>query len=524
MITLRELGAGGLARVLLEQDRKEISQAFGGMPTDLPGFIPSPLGRGGAIPRKTDAAQRLMISQERHAKLILAEVWRLYDTEHGRDKVGRQVKTSRNVLNRVVDELAVAYETPPVRRFGKGGSLAMERAWRDVVIDAVTGAGFDLLAGLWARYAFFLNVVHVIPSVIDGRLAYTTVLPHAADVVIADGDTEPSILTYLTTGAGFVRVAVDNERYWHLDQAGQIVNEFEHRYRDIEGEPMQPWVQWRTRGRLDSLDYWDRGRGRQIIDTTLEVGVVDAAMRAVRQANNSKLSTLQADNVKDNIPPGQQVSPEIPMVGRDFEFEVHDLIVPVKEFLEHMNSAMEEIAEAHGVHRGVIDKSASTDAFSDHVAVARQRNKQLPFLRKADIATQVKTAIIMKAEGHRASPRLPPRRVARSVVLDYPELTFAQRPKERLEVQQLRLSMGLTDPVQVYMAEHPGTDAEEARRQLDKSAELRNELIHLQTVRNMPADAARDSETLAQQQGRQGGQTSHNTSHQDRDDERRQQQ
>jgi hypothetical protein len=517
-ITLAQLGVDGLRQRLADQELAEtvapVHHVSGRPSRVIPGSggsapsVGPPVTMGsavaagsGTVSRKIDAAQRLLIDNENHLQLIVAEIYRLYDSVHGRESVAKFARITRNVLQDTVDQLAVAYTRAPTRTFDASGSREMAIAWREAVLDA---GEFDLNAEQWARLAFFLNVVHVIPQVTEnGDLVYETILPHAADVVIGTGEREASILVYASAGDGWTRVAVDTERFLYLDANWAVVTEFEHGY-TLRGQPMRPWTAWRVRPRLASDDYWGFPRGRQLVDATLSVGVTAAEMRHTRKGNHHKLLALTAPSIKKDIPPGQHISPEAPLLLKAGVVEVHDLVVPVTEFTEDMDSEWEAIAESYGVTRGAIDKSKSVDAYAEHTQIAAQRDKQIKHLRRADLETSYKTAVVMRADGHPMTGRLDPDAVVAALAVKFQPLTFLADPKDRFDAYGKELSLGLKDHVAIRMAEHP-----------DEDNEFANELAKHQ----LSADATEDGESLDQRQGRIGGQATPDGD-EDEDDER----
>jgi hypothetical protein len=515
VITLRELGSHGLRDRIHAQDRLELEQIGGTASTDLPGMRPpSALGVGGARTRKQDMAARVMIDQEEHKRLIITEIWRKYNTDDGRRQVAKHADVTRNVLARTANALSVAYKRPPLRVFEKG-PRKLERAWRESVMPAY--AAVDQ----WARYAWICNVVHIIPQVHDGELSYEEVLPHAADVVFGPGDRKPSILVYLTDGPAWNRVAVDDERYWYLDENWRVVAEFAHGYRDLRGRPMQPWIPWRVRGRLGSMDYWARGVGRQLVDTTLKVAVVNAAMGAKRLAGDSKQPVLTARNIKEDVAPNQKLGGEHPIMLRNGELDVVDLINPVKDWIEQMDADIEALAESYGVTRGAIDKSKSGDPWREHVQISEHREGQIPHLMRAELETATKTAIIMRTDGHPAAGTIDPRRVQERLRITFRAHTFHEKPGDRMDFYAKERSAGLASHVDQRMREHPTEDREQARAAVKATIEERNEFAELLAARNLPLDAGQDADNLAQLQGRIGGMT--RDSNPDGNDERREQ-
>jgi hypothetical protein len=518
VITLAELGPEGLRRAIEEQDRQERETFFGQASTDINAPLPGPLGFGGAVPRKQDAALRVRIDQERHRDDIIAEVWRLYSTKAGRESVGKHVDVQRNVLQRTANALSVVYEREPVR---KAGSKRMEKAWRESVIDR---GKYNLRAEGWARYALITNVVHVIPMIVDGVVKYEAILPHAADVVFDAGDSDPSILVYMSSGAGWVRVAVDNERFWYFDQSWRLVDEVVHGYRGPDGKPMQPWTEWRTGSRLDTTDYWQRGKGQQLVSATLKVGVVNAAKSAARQHGNAKQKVLSANQVMDDVAPGQVLTSEHAlMLSHAAKLEAVDLIVPVEEFIRDMDEMFGEIAESFGVPVGVIDTSkASSDGYAEFVAVAKTRQQQAKYLHWADIETSMKTAIIMRAEGHPATFSIDPARFAKTFSIKFQAHTFGERLSDRLKGYEAGMGLGLMDQVTARMLENPDEDAATAEREVRATIKRRNEFSNLLAKHNLAGDAGQDGDNIAQLQGRLGGQAQ--PSDPDGDDERQRQQ
>ena len=518
MITLRQLGPDGLKTQLAELDRAELGGSVGRTGKGVPHLAGSTAPHIG-VPRKVDAAQRWLIDHEAHAQMIVDEIWRVYDTEEGARSVSKFVTVERNLLRRIINDLAVVYERPPVRqigsdiKLGSARSEAMAKAWRRVVLEE---GKFDLHAQQWARYAMLLNVVHVIPQVFEGRLIYETIYPYSADVVMAPGENEPSVLVYASNGAGWCFVAVDAERFWYLDEDMVPVFEFEHGYKDLRGRPMQPWVAWRVLPRLASEPYWGYPIGRQLVDATLAVGRASAAMEEVRKNNAGKLSTLTAPSIKDDVPPNQAVTPEYPLMLRDGKFEVHDLSVPVTEFLEHIASHEASLAEAYRVPVGVLNSARTVDSFSEHAAIAKQRDDQIKFLRMADVETSIKTAIVMRADSHPDTGELDPQAVSDTFAVKYQALTFLERPADRFAAYNAEMGLGLASPVDLRQREHPDEDRATAHaRQLETLLE-RNEFNSLQARHQLATDPSEDGENLAQQQGRVGGQA---TSDEDDDDE-----
>jgi len=482
VITLAQIGPLGLQRSLEQLEHED-----------------------GSTRRRLAAAVRLKIDLEQHADLIRFEVKRHYKVASAVKSISEHVDTRHNVLKRVADRLATpAYEVPPAREW-----IGMPATTRKEWLTTLRDEGLlELETEKWTRYAFLLNVVHVLPQIRDGELRFETVLPHAADVIFDNSERDPSILVYDSDGGDFKRVAVDSERYWYLDKAGAVVDEYEHGLKDRRGRPVTPWIEWRISPRPDE-DYWDRGRGQILVDATLAVGRVSAHMEWVRRTNAAKLSTLQADDL-DDIPPEQAVTPERPLVmtSTTARFEVHDLIVSVDEFVKQISSITEDVAEHYGVRSRVIDPRVSDtgdQSLHDQEDKAKFRRSMIKFLRRAEHLLQHKTALVAQRSKHPAA--VDPELVREGFRCLFPELTFVDHPKAQLETDMMAMSAGQTDHVQIYMRRHPGVDEAEASAAVRKSIDIRNEFAALLAARNLPADAEQDGDSLAQAQGRIGGLT-----------------
>ena len=69
------------------------------------------------------------------------------------------------------------------------------------------------------------------------------------------------------------------------------------------------------------------------------------------------------------------------------------------------------------------------------------------------------------------------------------------------------MSIGATDPVVFYQSQNPGLTFDEAAAAVQRHIEVRAQINEFQAQRNMPSDPAHDGQSLAQMQGRIGGNT-----------------
>ena len=497
MILLAEIGPNGLHELLKRQWSREGQHWV-----------------GGSSGRKADFSTRLQIDTENHKHLIQARVKRLFHDHDIRDAIAEHVDVRRNVLKRVVDRVATPYETPPLREIA-GISEDAQRAFLDAYREAKT----DTTASTWSRYGFLLNVVHVIPRIESTGLHWVTVLPHECDVVWDPaGEHDPSILVYGCKDRGARYVAVDRERWWWLDKDYKIVDEEEHPegwHPSADELGPTPWAEFRVADRQPG-DYWCRGAGQALVDGALQVGMISAQLEWSRRTHAKKLITLQlGDN--DESPPGQTMQGETAFItrGDQTRFAVHDTVVGVGEFLAHISSIVEDLAESYGLPATEIDpSSASTqdaaNAFGpagprNYERIAKLRTSMLKHLRLGEHQLADRAGILLAATGRLGG--VTREDIRRGFRCSWLPLTFADTPKSQIDTAIAGMSIGATDPVVFYQSQNPGLTFDEAAAAVQRHIEVRAQINEFQARRNMPSDPAHDGQSLAQMQGRIGGNT-----------------
>jgi len=511
MLRLKDLGTDGLRR-LLEQQQREEMEALDQSYTDIkPGTVGEATRNGSAMSRKNNARARMLVDAQRHRHLIEAHICRMYSTPEIRAGILAHVSVLKNLQRQVTNAIAVAYSRPPSRVFKDVDETEARK-----FATAYREAGTDELAEQWNRQSFFLGVVHVLPRYEQdeqggGRLTWVTVLPDCADVLFdPKGEKDPSVLVYETTGHGAVRVAVDSERWWWLNERWEVVREEEHNMN------MRPWVVFRWE-QPPSFDYWNRGQAQDIYEATLEMGRLLAHMRWVRKNYSKKTETLHlGQNVK--APPGQNmgaIEPIVTIGDGDHEFEVHDTAVPPDAFIVEMRELTEAVLEGHGLPANVVDfNTASTQDASNafapaklnkHEALVKVRDKSVKMYKRAELELAVRAVAVLRAHGQ---SQLTEQQVRESLSILFASLSFADTPVARMASAKAQQSMMQTNPIALYQAENPGATTEEARAAVLENiriiAELNAELVSY----NMTIDADKGLMTTAQINGMIGGELS----------------
>ena len=477
MITLRQIGPRGLQR-LLEVQRAQEDAAF----------------RGGWRARKANFAARLLIDHERHLDLILRRVAEVYETAEARAAIGRHVDRRRNLLRKMADRVAIAYETPPSREV-RGVAERRQRAFLAAYKEAQT----NLEAVTWGRTAWTCNVVHVLPRIQDGRLQWVTVRPHAADVIFDPaGEPKPSILIYDTNSRGARYVAVDGERWWWLTDGFEVLADEEH------AMGPRPWAEFRC-SQPPEDDYWDRGRGQHLIDATLEIARISAHMAWARKIQSKNAAYIIVGS-EDKLPPGQMLNGEDPLFirGEGVTIGTLGMIVPVKDFEDEMRSIARDAAEAIGVPYDDADTDPGPTSPRDQAQLVKVRNAQIKYLRVGEEQAAKSAAAELTRVAHAGA--LDPDTVAEGFRIDFAPLSFADHPLAKVEAAKAEFSIGLNSEFRHYAREHQ-TTLEQARDEVLENLEQRSEFLELLTKRNLPADG-NDGATVPEVQGQIGGRMS----------------
>lgn len=485
MITLRELGPDGLKALHQKQAKADGDRYSGGIDS-----------------RKANFGERLRIDAEDHRDLIAVRVRKVHQSFEIREEIVKHVGIGRNVLLRVVNAIAVAYDTPPIRELRD-----VPEEQKRKLLDAYRTAETDTTAPTWGRYAFLCNVVHVLPRIErDLGLQWVTVLPDAADVIWdPQGERDPSILMYACHDLGAARVAVDSERWWWLDKQWKVIADEEH------GIGMRPWAEFRVAPRKPG-DYWARSVGRNLVDATLDVGRIAAQMAWTRRTAGRKQVVI-GEGENSPIIPGQVLGGELPAyVPHDATFDVKDTIVSPDDFLKDIAAVFEDVAESYGLPAGAIDPSqgSMSDAGNGpriHERLVKSRLSQTKHLGLGETQLAIRTSALLTKNGRLS---VTAEQARASFRLRWAPASYADTPKAQAEAAVAFMSNGLasSDSVAFHQLQNPGLTFEEALEEVLHHIETQAKINDIQASRNLPSDASKRGETLPQVQGRIGGQAS----------------
>ena len=478
-------------------------------------------------PRRVDMSERLRIDREDFHMLAANWIRERYETPEVAASLVKFIDPSANLLQRITTTLAVAYRQPPTR-FIRDDEQASQN-WAALMKEARV----HTVAKTWGRYAFLLNVVFVCPVVrpmMDGdeekqQLSYHIIMPDRIvaayfgadprwpDVLICehqDGDAEPG---YMAKGKP-VYVAIDAEGYTYFNSAWEVVDfrpngvgrKLHVPFRVTEGQPG---------------DFWDRTRGRKLVTSTLEIARIWASMSYVRKGQNRKLLTLFASNL-DGVPDQQVLEAEKALVAEgepgSIDLGIQDFETGVSGFANEIRLRVETVAESYGVPSTMIDLSSSISgqnadyanisqlsAAKSYASLAEIRDSQIEHLREAEHELAYRTALVLEANRHPLA--VDPELVRERFEIVWPPLTFVEHPLVQVQVAEKKMALGLADHATIYQEMHPWLTLDQAQERVLAHIDRRNEYSALLAARNMSANPADDAMSLAQLQGRLGGET-----------------
>ena len=174
--------------------------------------------------------------------------------------------------------------------------------------------------------------------------------------------------------------------------------------------------------------------------------------------------------------------------------------------------------ESYGVPSTMIDLSSSISgqnadyanisqlsAAKSYASLAEIRDSQIEHLREAEHELAYRTALVLEANRHPLA--VDPELVRERFEIVWPPLTFVEHPLVQVQVAEKKMALGLADHATIYQEMHPWLTLDQAQERVLAHIDRRNEYSALLAARNMSANPADDALSLAQLQGRVGGET-----------------
>lgn len=447
--------------------------------------------------RRNAASRKLRIYSEDYRGILLAFI----DESMGRGPVAEYIKRfatrSPNLLRACTDSIAVAFQrgcTRELRGLGDGAS----KAFAAIVAES----GIDRLQnGINAR-SWLQGPVLCAPHLDSrNRLAFDLANANSFDVV-RDGDYIEQALWY--DRGTWIELTAESWNYWTAD--GVLERSAPH------AVGVCPAVAYTS---IDnSGDYWSCSDHNGLVDATLLVGYKAAAGLYVRQVSGNKITAIFADIEK--LADGQSLGhPALPVIlPPDARLELGDRIVPAKDYLDEISAIITMAISAEGIPPGSVQMMANNaDWGSLAIAVEGSRlgvlrDRQVPHLRAHEMALWPLVCDMVRGSQHRLKGKLPSGDECRDALrVTFPDLASPKDTQERIAAMVAGLPYGLSSPADFLLAARPELTRAEVEEEMQSNLRVYLDTIEPLVNRNLPKSApeANGAQTIAQEQGREGG-------------------
>jgi len=450
--------------------------------------------------RRVAAGRKLRIYGEDHRGMVLELIRDRLQNAEVASYVQKFASRSPNLLRAVVDAIAVSYQRG-CRRELRGLGETAAKAFADIVAES----GIDRKANGLNAKAWLTGPVIVSPHLdTRGRLALDIVTSDVLDVQ-RDGDYLAGVLW--RSGGTWIELTEDAWHYY--DASGELTKSVPH------GAGMCPAVAFTA---IDNTaDFWCSAAHAGLADATLDVAYLLAFGLYVRQVSGTKLTVVRG-NI-ENIGAGQSLGhPALPLVlsgtPGDVDVQVFDRIVPAKDHLEEIGALITMAISAEGLPPGSVQMVANNSDWGNlaiQVEGSRLgvlRDRQVPFCRAGELDIWPLAIEVLRSSTHRHARALPPGDEVRDALrVGYPDLSSPKETRERIEAMKAGLPYGLTSPADWLLAARPELTRAEAEEEMRENLRVYLDTIEPLVNRNLPRSAptADGAQTIAQDQGREGG-------------------
>lgn len=475
------------------------------------------------------AARKLLIYSEDHLALIHAEINALLGGGLSAAYVKLFAKRMPNVLMAVANTIAVGYRSG-VRRELKGASPEVAKAFAEIV----TECGIDKrAAGLNARS--WVAGPHILAPHLTKRnkLALDIIEPSACDVV-HDGDDIDCVLWQLRPvpeiGApphpmptalypfgvkqpsGYIML--DAEAWRCFGPQGEDLDKTVYHYTGVC--PAVPFVSFDG-----GPDFWAATAHNGLVDATLTIAYKVALGLFARQVSGIPLTVIFSQLEK--MPPGQTLGHPILPLLLDITDKVQvfdERVVPSADYLAEISALLTMAVSAEGLPPGSVTMQANNTDWgglainAEGPRLSAIRDAQARPLKSTELALWPNVCDLLRGSTHRHARILPPGDEVKEMQrITFPDLSSAKEQLERIAVLKAGLPYGIASPTDLIVtAQSEMTPAEAREWRTERIEEYVTDIEPLVT-RNIPAAApeAHGVQTIAQEQGREGGQASGQT-------------
>lgn len=412
--------------------------------------------RFGSDPRKARAWARWLIYTEDFRSLIVRRVETVQSDKETREEIGKHVDLTNNVGLDITRATSVCWRQG-VRRSISGVTDKQLDAFRELELESK----IDVHAIAWNQIASLVGPIIVVPMVRDQQLRWDVLLPTYVDLVADPEDPYGCPIAAAWSmrpceGAPRRRrdaadtVLLDGHSWRYYSTAGgriELIEEVEHGLGYFPGEPLGFSVVH------DGDWYGGCRRHQRLVDATVSIGVLNAALSFVRKAQNKRLLSIIGD--LEGMPKMQKLDPEIPVAmhadqNQRLDITTLDFDTAPKHFIEHAEWIMRQVADTYGGAVADDGKGGRRVVFDDK-ALTEIRNEQLPFARSFERGLWAKAVEVCRVLRHPRFARLPSAADIRAgLQLDFGKLarSFADPAAEAAYIDWL-ISKGALDQVEL---------------------------------------------------------------------------
>lgn len=454
----------------------------------------------GSFERRQIAGRKLRLYTEQHLGMVQGIIReRLQDPEVG-GYVQKFASRSPNLYRTVVDAVAVAY------------SRGCRRELREVTPETAKNFAAVVTESRIDQKAAALNALSwsIGPTLVVPRLGLD--LRMGIDIVTADrcvlrmrGDSIEAALWR----EGSLWYELDAEAWRYYDEDGDLVSTAPHAAKRFPGVAFIA---------LDnSIDFWATSEHLGLLDASLDIAYKMALGNYIRQVSANKLTVIYG--APSDTPPGQSLGhPALPLVlgpRGSSAVEVHDRSVPAADYLSEVHALVTLAVGRYGIPASEVSAHVAGNDNWGSLSIAVRgerlgalRDKQVPWLRASELQLWPIVCDLIRGSQHRLATSIPSGDEVRDALrVSFPDLSSPDDQIRRLEALELAVKFGLSSPVDLMLAARPELTREEAAEEIDANREAEIQRTAQLAERNQP-QLGQVPESIAQLQGRLGGQTS----------------
>lgn len=480
--------------------------------------------------RKRRAWDRWLIYTEQHAPLILARILDTQNDEGVRNEIAKFVDLTVNPGLDVTRQTSVCWRQG-ARRSIEGVSEDALKAFHELVLES----RIDAIAPSWNRIAALVGTILVVPAVRKGALRWDTLLPTFTEVQPDPEDPFGSPVAAAWTirseceqpeDAVVVFLDASAWRTYKLARApiiraaaamGMAAAPEPEPTLEVARPPIEhqlgyfPGVPLRFTEVFDGDWYGSPYLNQRLVDATVAIGVLNAALGFTRKAQNKKLLALIGD--LGGFPDGQSLDPEVPFVadvpagsGPAPTVTSLDFDTSPDNFIKHASWVYRNIASAYGGQVESDETGAGTRLVFSPETLTEIRNEQIPHARQFERELWATAVDMARKFQHPLAQRLPSReQVLAGFRIDFGKLSRRfQDPIAETAWTDWLLSKGATDQIEILRAQGNTTlDDEQLRELIEKHLEVQARFNDAVTKRNLNMQGG-DVKTTAQAFGALG--------------------